>query len=99
MDPQSKRSERSVTSSRAKSVDPFLLAAAIAVIVHLLYFLVIDCWWTLEHFGPHVGIFIATRGIRLYQAPVAALAGIAVYGAWQILRFLGTKVRGSRLAA
>ena len=82
-----------------RSVDPFLLAALIAVVIHLACFFVID-WLTLfPHFGAIRSAAFAILGgmpIRLFQAPLAAAVGIAVYGTWRILRFFGRKFRRGR---
>jgi hypothetical protein len=94
MDSHAERSEQPIVLTlaseerEARSMNPFLRAALIAVAIHLAYFFVIDCL-TLRHLGMFRSVAIAILGglpIRLFQAPLAATAGIAVYGMWRLVR-------------
>jgi hypothetical protein len=96
MDPQPERPillEEAPEVPKARSMNGYLQAALIAVAIHLTYFAVID-YLTIRHIS--IVALVAILPIRLIQAPLAALAGVAVYGTWRFLRFLGTKLRRSR---
>jgi hypothetical protein len=86
------RSEQPIVLREVRPTDPFLRAALIAAAIHLACFFVIDCV-TFRDIGPfrNVGtavlawVFVCLH-IRLMQAPLAAIAGIAVYATRRLVR-------------